>query len=199
MSDLPEEPLDPRILRTRRLLQQALGKLLENKEFESISIQDIADAATVNRVTFYDHYSDKFALLECMVGTHFHELLAKRDVEFDGSCSTGLKGVVLGLCDYLAEVPGMSCARKGQMEPHLESAVIAVVRRIILDGLKHHATQGSASLEMTATAMSWAIYGASKEWLRAPSRCPAEQVVGTIVDLVSPIMGRPSAIGAKSS
>ena len=57
------ETVDPRIRRTRQLLQQALEKLLETKEFDKISVQDIADQATVNRATFYDHYADKSALL----------------------------------------------------------------------------------------------------------------------------------------
>jgi hypothetical protein len=38
--------LDPRIRRTRQLLQQALEKLLETKELDRISVQDIAAAAT---------------------------------------------------------------------------------------------------------------------------------------------------------
>ena len=58
---------DLRIRRTRQLLQEALEKLMETKDFDKISVQDIADAATVNRVTFYDHYTGKFALLECVV------------------------------------------------------------------------------------------------------------------------------------
>jgi AcrR family transcriptional regulator len=40
------------------LLQQALEKLLEKEDFERISVQDIAEIATVNRVTCYDHYTD---------------------------------------------------------------------------------------------------------------------------------------------
>jgi AcrR family transcriptional regulator len=62
-SESASQPLDPRIRRTRELLQQALDKLLETNEFEKISVQDITDAATVNRATFYAHYPDKFALL----------------------------------------------------------------------------------------------------------------------------------------
>jgi len=92
------ETLDPRIRRTRRLLQQGLGKLLESKEFEKISVQDIADAATVNRATFYDHYADKFALLECLVASRFQELLAERNVQFDGTCASALKAMVLAVC-----------------------------------------------------------------------------------------------------
>src|SRR5476651_1713408 len=119
MAELCVETVDPRIKRTRVLLQQALGKLLESKDFDKISVQDIAEGATVNRATFYDHYTDKFALLECMVGTRFGELLEVRGVVFAGGCSSALRGIVLGVCDYLAGVPKLECERQLQMEPHL--------------------------------------------------------------------------------
>jgi AcrR family transcriptional regulator len=187
MAEVSFETLDPRIRRTRLLLQQALGKLLETKEFENISVQDITEAATLNRATFYDHYPDKFALLECMVGTRFHELLAERGVSFDGTCSAALKAMVLGVCDYLASMQRVDCERQRQMEPHMESAVIAVVRRMILEGLKRHPAENAVSPEIIAAAVSWAIYGAAKEWLRTPNRCPPETIVETIQALVSPI------------
>ena len=182
------ETVDPRIRRTRVLLQQALGKLLETKEFDKISVQDIAEAATVNRATFYDHYTDKFALLECMVGTRFGELLAARGVRFDGGCSSALRGMVQGVCDYLAAAPGM-CERQLQMEPHMEAAVIAVVRGMLLKGLKLHPPAEGVSPEMLAATLSWAMYGAAKEWLRTPGRCSAEDVVDQVMALVQPVFG----------
>jgi AcrR family transcriptional regulator len=187
MSETSVETLDPRIRRTRLLLQQALGKLLETKEFENISVQDITEAATLNRATFYDHYPDKFALLECMVATRFDELLAERGVSFDGTCPTALKAMVLGVCDYLASMPRVDCERQRQLEPHMESAVIAVVRRMILDGLKRHPVENGASPEIIAATVSWAIYGAAKVWVRTPQRCCSETIVETIQALVSPI------------
>jgi AcrR family transcriptional regulator len=187
MSEISSETLDPRIRRTRLMLQQALGKLLETKEFENISVQDITEAATLNRATFYDHYADKFALLECMVGSRFHELLAERGVTFDGQCSSALKAIVLGVCDYLASMPRVDCERQRQMEPHMESAVIVVVRRMILHGLKQHPVENGVSPEIIAATVSWAIYGAAKEWVRTPNRCASETIVETIQALVSPI------------
>jgi len=181
------QDLDPRIRRTRLLLQQALGKLLEAKEFDKITVQDIAEAATVNRATFYDHYADKFALLECMVGARFGELLAARGVRFDGGCSSALRGIITGVCDYLAGAPGMECERQLQMEPHLEAAVIAVVRRMLLVGLEKDRTEGAVSPEMLAATLSWAIYGAAKEWVRTQDRCSAEQAVDAVMRLVGPM------------
>ncbi len=179
------ENLDPRIFRTRKLLQDALHKLLETKEFDKISVQDIAEAATVNRATFYDHYADKFQLLECMVGGRFHKLLAERNVQFGGGCSSALKAIVLALCDYLARLQGEGCIRR--LEPHMESAVIAVVRRTLLEGLKLHPPANGISPEMMAAAISWAIYGAVKEWAQTSGRCTAEELAPTVAMLVSPM------------
>jgi AcrR family transcriptional regulator len=187
MAEMSRETVDPRIRRTRLLLQQALGKLLESKDFDRISVQDIAEAATVNRATFYDHYTDKFALLECLVGTRFGELLAARDIQFNGGCSSALEGMILGVCDYLAAAPGIECERQLQMEPHLEAAVIAVVRRMILQGLEMHPPADGVSPAMLAATLSWAIYGAAKEAVRTPDRRPSEEIVETIMSLVGPM------------
>ena len=180
--------MDPRVRRTRQLLQRALEKLLETKAFETLSVQDITDAATLNRATFYDHYTDKFALLECMAAGRFHELLASRGVKFDGTCASALKAIVLGVCDYLGGLPALECERQRQLEPHLESAIIAVVRTMILQGLERHASGAAASPEMVATTVSWAIYGGAKEWLRTPDRPPSEQAANTVMMLVTPIL-----------
>ena len=189
MIETATETLDPRVRRTRELLQSSLGKLLKEKEFEKISIQDIADAATLNRATFYDHYDDKFALLECMVGTRFNELLAKRGVRFDGSCDGAVRSIILGVCDYLQETLRTECARQRQMEPHLESAVVAVVRQMVLEGLKIHPRQSAVSSEMVASTVSWAIFGAAKEWVKTPDRCSSEEITETVAKLVTPILG----------
>jgi AcrR family transcriptional regulator len=182
------ESIDPRIRRTRRLLHQALAKLLETNEFEQISVQHIADAATLNRATFYDHYQDKFALLQCMVGERFQELLTERGVRFDRGCSSALKAIVLGVCEYLVEMPGMGGEKPRRIEPRVESAVIEVVRAMILDGVKRHATQGNLTPEMIAATASWAIYGAAREWVRTPNRGPSEEIAEAVVMLVSPIL-----------
>ena len=180
------ESLDPRIRRTRQLLQQALEKLLETKEFDKISVQDITDAATLNRATFYDHYADKFALLDCVVGSRFHELLKEREVRFDGTCGSALRAIVLAVCEYLARMQGPSCTR--HLEPHMESAIISVVRRILLEGLRRHPPQNEAGPEMTAATASWAIYGAAREWAQTPDRKASAEIANTVVMLVSPIL-----------
>ena len=131
---------DPRQKRTRRLLQDALRKLLQEQPFEEILVQDITDTATVNRATFYDHYTDKFTLFEAMVAGDFHELLKERNIRFDGTCPTATKAIVLAVCDYLKEIHRneKQCASKGSFGPLLDSAVTGAIRIVVLDGLAKH-------------------------------------------------------------
>src|SRR5258708_35111198 len=128
------ERLDPRIRRTRQLLQDALKRLLEEKEFDKITIQDITEAATLNRATFYAHYSDKFALLEELIRVSFLQLLAQRNVRFDGTCSSAFKAIILALCDYLAEVQKSHSSDRLQFKPFVEATVIDQIRLVLLEG-----------------------------------------------------------------
>lgn len=50
--------------RTRNLFKNALLRLLETESFAYISVKDIVETAEFNRTTFYNHYVDKFALLD---------------------------------------------------------------------------------------------------------------------------------------
>src|SRR6202163_3404622 len=88
------ESTDPRILRSRRMLMDSLVKLLMKKEFEDISVQEIADEATLNRATFYLHYADKNALLQAMTGARFRDLLQRRAITFT-DCNGALRAIAL--------------------------------------------------------------------------------------------------------
>jgi AcrR family transcriptional regulator len=186
------QSLDPRIRRTRLLLQDALVRLLQKKGFDEISVHDIAEEATINRATFYAHYPDKYALLECMTASRFFALLEERGAKFDGACAGALKTIVLGVCDYLAQMRAVNCEKHRQTEPHMESAMIAVIGKMLSDGLRAHGDV-NRSPDMLAASASWAIFGAAKQWASVPDRVPAEQVAGEIVELVSPILFRVKA------
>ena len=200
-SPLPLESQDPRIRRTRQLLQQALAQLLRTRDFDKLSVQEITDAAGVNRATFYAHYPDKFALLECMVASRFHALLAERGVVFDGTCSNALTGIILGVCDFLnqslTQNAPTECPSASHMPPHMETAIVAVVRGMLLDGIRNHPpaipTPPPASPELLAATASWAIYGAAREWIQTPNRPPSEQIAATVQRLVAPILHPQSA------
>lgn len=65
---------DRRYLRTRQAISDAMWKLMQEKDFEQISIGEIAERANINRVTFYRHYEDKYAWLDNCIRTLLMEL-----------------------------------------------------------------------------------------------------------------------------
>ncbi|WP_208592055.1 TetR/AcrR family transcriptional regulator [Gracilibacillus suaedae] len=56
--------IDPRVKKTKSFLKNALLELIDEKGFDAITIGNLAEKAEVNRVTFYQHYHDKYDLLE---------------------------------------------------------------------------------------------------------------------------------------
>ena len=58
-----KKKIDARVRRTRDALGDALVTLMQEKPFDSITVQDVLDLAGVGRSTFYTHYSDKDDLL----------------------------------------------------------------------------------------------------------------------------------------
>ncbi|HTD95880.1 MAG TPA: TetR family transcriptional regulator [Edaphobacter sp.] len=183
------EVRDPRIRRTRQLLQGALRDLMHVRNFDEISVQDITDAATVNRATFYDHYADKYALLDALVAGGFHMMLHERNVVFDGTCPSAARAIILATCDYLTQSHAYTsdCGRHNPFEPLIEAAITTAIYRVIARGMSKDDTR-TPPPAMIATAASWAIYGGVKQWFHTPDRPPAEEIVPVILQLVLPIL-----------
>ncbi len=175
---------DPRILRSRRMLMESLERLLKKKEFEDISVQEIADEATLNRATFYLHYSDKNALLHAMTECRFRHLIERRAITFT-DCSGALRAIALGVCDYLAETTG--CPSQ-LIRMSLEGSIIPVVEGMFKEGLALHGTTPGVDAELLATTAAWAVFGAARRWFQTPNRISAEEMAAKIETMVSPVL-----------
>jgi len=175
---------DPRILRSRRMLMDALARLLMKKEFEEISVQEIADEATLNRATFYLHYPDKNALLQAMTGVRFRDLIERRGITFTG-CNGALRAIALGVCDYLVKTTG--CPSQLARIP-LEGSIIPAVADMFKEGLAHHEIAPGVDAALLATTAAWAVFGAARRWFQTPNRIPAEEMAVKIETMVSPVL-----------
>ncbi len=180
---------DPRIRRTRKLLQGALGTLMQTKSFDEISVQDITEAATVNRATFYDHYTDKFALLDAMVAGGFHELLHERQVRYDVSCPYAVAAIIQTTCDFLTRAhAGGACDRQTHFAPLMDAAITEAIRRLLMEGLARDPRASAIPAELVAAAASSAICSGVKQWLAKPDRTSSEVVVPQLLGLVLPML-----------
>ena len=54
---------DMRVRYTKQILRDALVSLLEKKPLEKITVLELCEVASINRATFYKHYTDLFDLM----------------------------------------------------------------------------------------------------------------------------------------
>lgn len=179
------ERIDPRVKRTRKLIEDAFNEMLWEKSFEEITVQEIAERAMVNRATFYAHYADKYVLLDQTMHASFQQKLTSNMSQEAGLTEENLRSLILTICGFLTEVHGKCKEMKRQFEPLVESQIKEIMREILLDWLKmEKLPRNGVPPELAATVASWSIYGAAQQWSREKRRRPAETFVRELLPLV---------------
>lgn len=76
--------VDLRVVKTHKVLVNALLTLLKDRPFSKITVNDLCEEALVSRAAFYSHFSDKYSLLKYWIGTlrnEFYEWQSKHTKE----------------------------------------------------------------------------------------------------------------------
>jgi AcrR family transcriptional regulator len=178
-----EEKLDPRVKRTRNLILHAFSELLAEKNFESISVQDVTDKAEINRATFYAHFQDKYALLDRSITKLFRQQIEKRMLDACHYTPENLRSLILVVCEFLARLHS-ECAQPHQQ---FESLVEGTIKKEIFELLSHWLVQSKSRIptEIPATVATWAIYGLASFYSHNKKRPALETFVDEALPLVA--------------
>ena len=179
--------IDPRVKRTRQLLVNGLMELMMEKSFQAITVQDIAERATVNRVTFYAHFEDKFALLEYLMSTAFQKRVRGRFPGASELTSNNLALLIQLVAELLMEMTARCPPPHGHYEPLMEKQIKAGIYQMLHDWLVQTPAGYSGSrpsLEQVTTISSWAIYGAAMEWSHSDRRETAAEFAHQVLPLI---------------
>lgn len=167
--------LDPRVARTRVLLQDALLELARERGLDAISVADIADRATVNRSTFYQHYADKETLLAdaldeqaLRAGADLTALLADDAAASPDRVAASAPEALARYTAHVAE--NADLYRRALAEGGSPIAVARLRRRIVdvaLQGLRRHGAGRLEGLppEIAASAFAGSLLGVLTAWL----------------------------------
>ena len=168
LSTFPEEKLDPRVRRTRHLLERAFLAVAAEKGFQAVSVQDITDRAGVNRATFYAHFADKYALLDYSVRQGFRQELEKRMLSICTFSLDNLRALIVTVCEFISTASAHCNPPSQQFESVMETQIKAQVQELLEKWLEKLGTDVDPNLAATAT--SWAIYGLATRWSHEKSR-----------------------------
>lgn len=183
---------DPRVVRTRKLLASALLSLIEEKNFQEITVQDITLRASVNRATFYAHFSDKYAMVTDLFGELFVQLLARRQADLAGSPQEYFGSLLLTLTDHYGALDSQCRQVFRLFESPLELQIVAQLHENIRAWLAAQPgaqRRPAAQLDLAATLISWASFGAAREWSARRRSQPAEELVGATVPMLLGLLG----------
>lgn len=95
--------VDRRVRRTKKLLRQALIRLLLEKDIKDISIIELTDAADINRGTFYLHYKDIYDIYDQIETEMLDEFKLIFEKHFNEKHRKALIPIVLEAFEFLAK------------------------------------------------------------------------------------------------
>ncbi len=91
-----------RVLVTKKLISEALLKLLETKNIEKITITELCETAHVNRSTFYHHYTSQYDVLTEIEDEKVEDIKAMLD-KVDSKRSFTIREQTEAILNYLKE------------------------------------------------------------------------------------------------
>ena len=129
--NLQDEKLDPRVRRTRQMLEQAFMQVISEKGFHSVSVQDITEKAGVNRATFYAHFPDKYALLDHSIRQMFRQEIEKRMYNACHFSLENLRQLFTTVCEFVEGANPPCSPADPQFESLAETQVKEQVRELL--------------------------------------------------------------------
>lgn len=188
---LREPKVDPRVQRTKEFLQQALFSLMTERDFDTITIQDIADRARVNRATFYDHFEDKFALLNHTIQEGLQKILDGTLPPTPTFSLANVRLLTIALCELLYTYLG-HCAvpTKNSYKPLIMIQMQAHVNELLMEWITNselNPAEVNATPESIASLTSWVVFGMASQWSlaqRGRKHISAEQMADESLPLL---------------
>ncbi|RHW33939.1 TetR/AcrR family transcriptional regulator [Neobacillus notoginsengisoli] len=171
---MTETQTDPRVLRTRKLIMEAFIDLSGKKEFKDITINDITAEATVNRATFYNHFADKYELLEKVLS----EVLL---VNFDSQVLSQNELNEEVITSIFTSITNFQCSLSRRCHRGYEDTIGKIIMNhleiiFLKMFLKQHPDGDEEALRIGALMLSWGIYGASLDWQNKRDITPEEYI-----------------------
>jgi len=185
---------DPRIVRTRRSLLDALLEIAEEKDFADITISELTERAGINRKTFYLHYRDKNALLDEALDSLLGELMeaSRRFIETHGPLDPAVPPpAIRWLLDHLAERPALYRRLLGPNGvSHFAMRLQSLYYEKFLElwgDLGYTAVTGSPPVEFRATFASAATQRIAAWWLLNDRNEAPEEIATWLWQLIHPL------------
>ncbi|MGE7880059.1 TetR/AcrR family transcriptional regulator [Peribacillus muralis] len=174
---MEKSKVDPRILRTRRLLIDSFMKVVQLKDFKDITIKDITDEATVNRATFYAHFVDKYDLQDAVLSENILKNIQEKLNCHDQLDEESITKIFLSVTEFQNDLRTQCKKSYESFSTMIENKIIKELETVFHSLLlKQDLKIEKEALKIGAVMLSWGIYGACVDW-HHNSSLPAEKYI----------------------
>lgn len=179
---MEEKKIDKRTLKTRKAITEALAQLLSEKELRKITVQEIADLADVNRVTFYKHYLDIYDLYEKME----KDVLSELGMLILKYQENGAEDFASGMVDYIYENSKIfkmifSAHNTGVMRDKFEKMVEGLFR--VIQSEKAGTDYSDNRLSFYCGYQANGCVSIFEKWVCGDFKQPKDFIIKTITEL----------------
>lgn len=182
------EKIDLRIIKTKKVLFDALLTLMKQKNFDKIKISDICEVALINRSTFYAHYDDKYdllvALIEELKNTILLELKYNENEYISKEYFMELLKILINHIDENREI--YSAIVTHNRNGLLIDFLIDVTNRDISQRLKHNNSMIKSNIPIDAITRFYfgGIVNVGVDWITNKDKYTKEQILEYLDKLI---------------
>jgi AcrR family transcriptional regulator len=177
--------MDRRIKKNQAAIMNALIQLIGEKDFEKITINEIAERADVNRGTIYSHYSDKYDLLDKCLEDQLYQLIEICSV-LDETEPNPSKSSLLRTLEQMeknALFYRNLLSNKGvpSFRNHLQEIMNKQIREQIIE---NNLSLDELSKDIVVQFLSSAIVGVIEWWFSHKMPCSVEEITDKLWSLL---------------
>lgn len=181
-------------MKTQKEIKEAFFKLLEDHNFEQITVRQITELANINRGTFYLHYEDKYDLLEQYEQTIFQQMFqifrsATDNIEVEYLNSYGLDDL-----SPLIEVLGIFKEEQQNLKlilgPNGDPLFKEKVRKLFVNNITNYLSrqnkleQLNYPIDYVLTYISNAHIGVIIYWLNEGTKLEAKEIAKMLLEII---------------
>lgn len=168
---------DPRIIRTRKLIMDSFVQLSMKKDFKKITISDITSEATVNRATFYYHFTDKYDLLNKVLKEDLMKKVLKEIEKHEKINPQTITSIFLSIISFQSSLSSQCKKNFEAFSTTIENVIKKELEKTLYYMLmKETPSKKEEEVRARSVILSWGIYGATVDWWRKSSRNPEEYI-----------------------
>lgn len=168
--------VDRRVLRSKEALKQALLHLMEQKDYDAISITEIVEQANYNRGTFYTHYENKEALLGDIMEDLIQDLLKSFRAPYEHQDIFRIDELTANSVQIFEHIYANAAVYtillKSKVILSLKERMFQAIKQISMEELVYESADNDINPELSAVYAINALLGLIFHWIEGEFKFP---------------------------